>query len=258
MAELQLCDAEDDLQRENLFTLLRKAIKAKGYTYGRLADEMQVSELSIKRLFKEKDCKMSRLLEICSIVGLSMADLVSMQQRVKQVPEYLPEHTERELASDQYLFLLFILLVSHVDLNKIQAVYGIDQPQLYLRLRRLEKLGLIELLPEERYRFLVSLPIQWRMDGALQGVIEHINHRYISHCLKNASSPEYTFTTTSRLMTKHSAQKIQSSLEKIREEFDYLTTQDQMFYKPEELGLYKLVFAMGEFPVDVILTENGV
>lgn len=256
MAETQLCEAEDNLQRENLFTLLRQAIKAKGYTYARLACEMQVSELSIKRLFKEKDCKMSRLLEICSVVGLSMNDLVSMQQRVKQVPEYLPRQVEGELAEDKHLFLLFILLVSYVDLPKIQAVCRIDKPQLYLRLRRLEKLGLIELLPEDRYRFLVPLPVRWRMEGTLLGVIENINHRYISHCLNNESSPDYTFTTTSRLMTKNSAQKIQASLEKIREEFDYLTTQDHMFYKPEELGLYKLVFAMGEFPVDVVLAGD--
>ena len=50
MAETQLCEAEDNLQRENLFTLLRQAIKAKGYTYARLACEMQVSAVSYTHL----------------------------------------------------------------------------------------------------------------------------------------------------------------------------------------------------------------
>ena len=249
-------DQDDDMQRENLFLLLRQAIKARGYTYARLAEQLQVSELSIKRLFKDKDCKMSRLLDICSVIGLSIDELVSMQQRFKRVPEYLSEDVEQALADDHSLFLLFILLISHLDLDKIQGLFGIEQPQLYLYLRSLEKLGLIELLPNNRYRFLVALPIRWRTGGALFGVIEKLNHRYISHCLKNEANPEYAFTTTSRLMTKNSAQQIQASLKKVREEFDYLTSQDQMFYRPEELSLYKLVFGMGVFPMETILAAN--
>ncbi len=56
-------------------------------------------------------------------------------------------------------------------------------------------------------------------------------------------------------MSKPSAQKIQAGLDKLREEFDYLSTQDQMFYKTQELQLCKLVFAMGEFPMDVVVSN---
>lgn len=248
--------ADDDQQRENLFTLLRQALKTKGYTYARLAAEMDMSELSIKRLFKEKDCKMSRLFEICTIIGLSIDELIQMQQRFRQIPEFLPESVETALAEDKHLFLILILLVSQLDIASVQTLMAIDKARLYLHLRTLEKLGLIELKAGDRFRFCVPLPIRWRMGGALSELIKGVNRRYIAHCIDNEKDPEYAFTTASRLISKSSALQIQNNLRRIREEFDYLSSQDQLFFKAEELQFYKLVFGMGPFSVDVILADD--
>lgn len=246
----------DDQQRESLFTLLKRALKARGYTYARLAAEMNLSELSIKRLFKEKDCKMSRLFEICAIIGLSIDELIQMQQRFRQIPEFLPESVEAALAEDKHLFLILILLVSQLDIASVQTLMAIDKARLYLHLRALEKLGLIELETGDRFRFCVPLPIRWRMGGALSDLIKGVNRRYIAHCIDNEKDPEYAFTTASRLMSKSSALQIQNNLRRIREEFDYLSSQDQLFFKAEELQFYKLVFGMGPFSVDVILADD--
>lgn len=247
---------EGDQQRENLFLLLKRAIKARGYTYSKLAQAMNMSELSIKRLFKEKDCKMSRLLEICRIIGLSIDELVNMQRRFKNTPEHLSEEVEVALAADKHLFLFFILLVSKIDLASAQESLGFSRTEMYLQLRKLENLELIRLLGDDKYRFIVSLPIRWRINGALSKRIKTINQSYIAHCLDNEDHPDYVFSTSSRLMTENSTQQIQKSLNKVREEYDYLSTQDQMFYQREELQLTKLVFAMGPFPIDVILTDK--
>ncbi|MBN1008856.1 helix-turn-helix domain-containing protein [Amphritea pacifica] len=247
---------DEHQQRENLFTLLKQALKARGFTYARLAAEMNMSELSIKRLFKEKDCKMSRLLEVCSIIGLSIDELIQMQQRFRHIPEYLPESVEAALAADKQLFLILILLVSQVDIPTVGSLMEVDQARLYLYLRELEKLGIIELRSGVGFRFRVSLPIQWRMGGQLADLIKGINKRYIAHCLDHEKDSEYAFTTASRLMSKSSVLQIQNHLRRVREEFDYLSSQDQMFYKVEELQFYKLVFGMGPFPVDVILADE--
>lgn len=246
---------EETQQRENLFLLLKKALKARGYTYKMLASEMGVSELSIKRLFKEKDCKMSRLLEVCRIIDLSIDDLVSMQQRFKYTPEYLPIDVEEAIAADAKLFSLLILMVSKVDIETIQNAMGLSDPQLYTYLRQLENLGLIHLKTSKIYSFGVPLPIRWRINGPLSVLIKTINQHYIGYCLDNESKPDHAFVTSSRLMTENSLQKIQQSLEKVKEEYDYLSSQDQMFYQAGELKLVKLVFAMGPFPLEKILKE---
>jgi len=246
---------DDEVQREGLFVLLRQAVKSRGYTYAKLAEEMGMSELSIKRLFRDKDCKMSRLLEICSIIDLSIDELVGMQKRFKQTAEFLTLETEEALAADKTLFLLLTLLLSQLDIGSIKSLLVIDEATLYLQLRRLEKLGIIDLLPNDKYRFAISLPIRWRMGGPLSDLIKDINQRYISHCVDNYANTEYAFNTTSRFLTKNSAMQIQARLDEIRQEYDYLATQDQMFYQTEELHLHKLVFGMGPFSMSTILPE---
>lgn len=247
----------DDKLRESLFLLLKQAIKARGYTYRQLAIEMNMSEVSIKRLFKDKDCKMSRLFEICSIIDVSVDELIQMQQRAKKVPEFLPEATERVLAANKPLFILLVFLLSQLDISSIQRLLNIEKETLYMQLRALEKLEIIELLTGDKYRFMISLPVRWRMGGALSELIIGINQRYIGHCINNEMNPDYAFTTTSRLMTKNSLEQIQKKLQKIKEEYDYLSTQDQMFYKAEDLELCKLVFALGPMPTQVIFNETS-
>lgn len=249
-------DEHEDRIRENLFLLLKQAIKARGYTYRQLAEQMNMSELSIKRLFKDKDCKMSRLLEICSIIDISIDELIQMQKRFSHTPEFLSESVEEALAKDKPLFVLLVFLLSQMDIPTVQRLLNVAKEELYIRLRKLEKLEIIELLSEEKYRFIVPLPVRWRTGGALSELIIALNQRYIGHCIQSETNPDYAFTTTSRLMTKNSIQEVQKKLRKIREEYDYLSTQDQMFYKAEELELCKFVFALGPIPLDVIFSEE--
>jgi len=59
---------------------LKNALKAKGKTYREVAEHIGVSEQTIKRLFREKDCSISRIHEICLAIGISIYDLFSFAQ----------------------------------------------------------------------------------------------------------------------------------------------------------------------------------
>jgi len=242
-------DMSKNVVRLSLFDLIKKAMKVKGHTYAWLAKQLDVSEISVKRLFKDKDCKTSRLLDICEVLDLDLADLLAMQKRARQAPQYLPLELELALGEDRSLFVLFILLISQLSLPDIRSHSQMDEATFYLKLRRLEKLGLIELLDNERFRFCVSLPIQWRLDGALASAIKQANLNYLAHCFDHEAEPDYQFFTLSRLMTEASIQEIKDELDRVKQRFDYLAFQDQLFYKIEELNLYKLVSAAGTFPV---------
>ena len=244
----------DQQERERLFTLLRQALKAKKLTYADLATWLGISELSVKRLFRDKDCKMSRILEICALLNMTLADLFEMNARTIRQPQYLSEAIEAALAADPDLFTLFIFLVSQLELPLIQRLSDLDQPQFYLALRKLEQLGLIELVqPSLHFRFLVPLPIRWRLQGPLGKILRKVNQNYLGYCFDRADHPDHLFNSTSRLMSADSAQKIQAQLLAIRREFDSLSTQDQMFFQEQELGLCKIVMAMGPFPVQDML-----
>ena len=247
----------DDQQRDNLFSVLKQILKTRGYTYAKLAAAMHCSELTVKRLFKDRDCKMSRLQEICAIVGMSLADLVDMQERISSSAQYLPRATEQALADDPKIFVFLLLLVSWLDTERIAIECKLSDAQIYQQLRTLEKLGVIELQTDNKVKYLVSLPIRWRLDGPLNGLIKQANMRYICHCIDQAANPDYSFSSASRLMSIESATQIQESLGQVKRDFDYLATQDQMFHPSEQLVHTKLVYAMGPFPIlDIFRPED--
>lgn len=247
---------KDDQQRDSLFGVLKQVLKTRGYTYAKLATVMNCSELTVKRLFKEKDCKMSRLQEICAIVGMSLADLVDMQARMSSSAQYLSRDIEQALADDPKIFVFLLLLVSWLDTKRIAIECKLTQAQIYQQLRTLEKLGVIELQTDNKVKYLVSLPIRWRLEGPLNGLIKQANMRYICHCIDEAANVNYAFSSASRLMSVESSAQIQESLGQLKRDFDYLATQDQMFYPSEQLIHTKLVYAMGPFPILDIFNLN--
>ena len=239
----------DGQQRENVFSVLKQVLRTRGVTYADLAQALAISELTIKRLFKDKDCKMSRLLEICDVAGISLHDLLNLQERMSQSAAYLPLETETQLAENPRVFVFLLLLVSWVDTQRIASECQLSEQQIYLLLRELEKLGIVELQTDNKIKYLVSLPIRWRLDGPLGEQIKRANMNYISHSIANDKDPNYEFAAASRLMSETSAAQVQESLRQLKRDYEYLATQDQMFYPSKDLQLTKLVFAMGPFPI---------
>lgn len=240
---------DEKQHREQLFYSLRQALKAQGYTYARLAEALDVSELTVKRLFRDKDCKMSRLIEICSVIGLSVADLAAMQERRQSDPYVLSPQTEAGIAEDPNLFALFVLLISQVNPADIAEKYQLSDSRLYRYLRVFEQLEVLDILENNQIRLRIPLPIRIRFDGPLGESVKKINQQFIGLCVEQSSSAEYTFSTSSRLMRLDSIRRIQEQLEQLQKEVDYLATQDQLFYQHEELELYKVVYGLGPFPV---------
>jgi DNA-binding Xre family transcriptional regulator len=243
--------------RESLFILLRQALKARKMTYAELGTYLGLSELSVKRLFRDKDCKLSRILEVCECLEIQLEDLLAMQKRRSRTSEFLPLEMESALAENTDLFVLFILLVSEIGLDEIQTITGYQDARFYLLMRELEKIGLITLHHENRFRFLVPLPIRWRLNGPLADALKRVNANYISHCFDNDGKPNYQFITMSRMVSQTSLDELQGEAETLAQRFDYLATQDQLFFSRDELKLCKMVIGQGPFPVqDIVLDKS--
>lgn len=244
------------MHHKALFVLLKQALKAKGMTYAQLAEGLGISELSVKRLFRDQDCKLSRLLAICDCIGMNIDELFSMQKRLGDSASFLPLEMEQALSNDLQLFLVFILLVSNVSLKEIQALINVDEPAFYLLTRRLEKMGLIELTTGSSFKFVVSLPIRWRFSGPLSSALKKMNMHFIAHCFDKEDEEGNHFITSSRMMSQNSIDELQQGVEHLRQRFHQLSTQDQLFYKAESLQLQKLVVGFGDFPITQIVNAS--
>ena len=246
----------DGWQRESLFDVLRQAIKVRGLSYANLASNMGVSEVTIKRLFADKDCKLSRLMQLCQAAGISFAELVEMQQRRQNPATYLSLDTEKRLAAKPVLFTFLVLLISRFDATSQSDRWGISEATYYQYLRELEKLGIVSVGNNNNFSYTVPLPIRWRLDGPLADIIIDANSNYLRHALEQDHSGDYAVALTSRLMSAHSAQAIKQGLQELQQQFDYLATQDQLFFEPSKLELHKLVGVMGPFPITLLFPPD--
>jgi len=147
---------------------LKKYLKAKGMTYHQLATLMGLSETSIKCLFSQQNLSLKRLEEICKILDLELYDLALMaRQQSRNAANVLSMDQEKALADDPKLMALFYFLINGWSVAHIVAEYDIAEEESTRLLVRLDRLGLLELHPNNRVRLRVNKNIFWRKNGPL-------------------------------------------------------------------------------------------
>jgi len=153
---------------EYLFQVLRAEMRAMGVTYKLLAQRIGMSESSVKRIFAQKDMTLTRLAQICKAAGIAMEDV--LRKAADSVPhaDMLTLAQERSLVADPKLLLVAICCLGNWSIEQILDTYTLTEAECVRKLAALDRLGLIELLPLNRYRLIVSNTFHWRPDGPVQ------------------------------------------------------------------------------------------
>ncbi|MCE2909242.1 MAG: helix-turn-helix domain-containing protein [Betaproteobacteria bacterium] len=148
-----------------LFEVLRADMKAKGLTYRELAQRIGMSESSVKRMFGEQDMPLSRLAQVSEAVGTPFEDLLARAARSAPELARLTLEQERALVADPRLLLVAICCLSQWSVEQMLATYALTPAEVVAALARLDRLGLVELRPGNRYRLAVGRSFHWRREG---------------------------------------------------------------------------------------------
>lgn len=150
----------------DLVTLLKTELKTCGVTYAALAARLGMAESSVKRMFsKSGDMPLSRIDEICRVLNLDFAELA---RRVADTQPLLTELTlaqEKAVVADRKLLMVAICVVSQLPAEEILATYRFSEAELVKALTQLDRLGIIDLRPGNRYRLKVAKGFRWRPHG---------------------------------------------------------------------------------------------
>ncbi|MFV2032306.1 MAG: helix-turn-helix domain-containing protein, partial [Gammaproteobacteria bacterium] len=84
-----------------LFINLKNELKAKGLTYKDVADELDLTEASVKRLFSTEDISLRRLDSICELLRIDLADLTRTNESDSRTIKVMTEAQEQEIVSDE-------------------------------------------------------------------------------------------------------------------------------------------------------------
>ncbi|MBO9464262.1 helix-turn-helix transcriptional regulator [Tropicibacter sp. R15_0] len=237
----------------NSFAILQQALKARNMTYADLAKRLDLSEPTIKRIFSQRDCKLSRLLEICDVLEVNLSDVVDRAERSVDAPLTLPIEVEAALAKDKSLFHYYILLRDKVSAEHILGRYNLSQDQLFALGMKLERLNLVEMRENGQVRLMWPGPIQFRKDGPLMAYIRELNLRFLNMVMTSLGEEHQFFTTVSRRMRPDSGAEIQRELAAVHAKIAELARQDQLLFADSELMTFKFTAAWGAIKYDEVL-----
>lgn len=161
---------------QSLIELIKAELKTAGVSYAQLARELDLSESSVKRMFAAGgEMPLSRVDEICRVLKTDFAEL---SQRLAGAPPLRRELTlqqEREVVADERLLLLAICCLSQWSFEQIVQTYRLSEADVTRGLAQLDRLGIIELRPLNRYRLQVAKTFRWRPQGpVMQFFRDHV------------------------------------------------------------------------------------
>jgi DNA-binding Xre family transcriptional regulator len=153
---------------ELLLSVLRAELRAAAITYKILAERIGMSESSVKRMFGQNDMPLSRLAQICQATGIALEDVLRTAADARPQADALTLPQEKSLVANARLLLVAICCLGHWSLDQIVETYRLSETDCIGCMAELDRLGLIELKPLNRYSLRVSNAFRWLPDGPVQ------------------------------------------------------------------------------------------
>ncbi|CAN7528152.1 helix-turn-helix domain-containing protein [Polaromonas sp. LjRoot131] len=151
----------------DLVTVLKKELKAARMTYADLAAKLGMAESSVKRMLAKGDMPLSRIDAICRALKLDFADLARRIADTQPLLAELGEAQEKAVVADKKLLLTAICVLSQWTLEQITSTYRLTEVECIKYLAQLDRIGIIELKPLNRYRLKLAKTFRWRPHGAV-------------------------------------------------------------------------------------------
>jgi DNA-binding Xre family transcriptional regulator len=220
-------------QTSQLLDALKKCLRAKGLTYQDVAEALEISEASVKRVFSRKTFTLSRLEDVCRFLDMSIYDLARMTKMYgEEESTVLTVAQEEALAADSSLLTYFYLLLLGRKPDSIAAEYGLDELAQTRILTRLDRLKLIDLFPNNRTRLLVSRRIVWRPDGPIRRQYERqVKAQFLDYRFKDRDE---WLSLESTELSEASVKVLRRQLDRLAHDFDELAELDMNLPKKQK------------------------
>ena len=225
----------------DLVTVLKKELKSAQMTYADLALALGMAESSVKRMLSRGDMPLSRIDEICRALKIDFADLAKRVAEMQPLLCSLNEAQEKAVVADKKLLLVAICVLSQWTLEQITSSYRLSHADGIKALAQLDRIGIIELKPLNRYRLKLAKTFRWRPHGAMMNYFrDNALLDYFSGGFDGAGEGlQLVHGSISRSLAPSFIERIQ----RVAQDFAQQHQTDQKL-NPKELGGYTLVMGM--------------
>jgi DNA-binding Xre family transcriptional regulator len=234
-------------QTRALVDALKEVLKARGMTYAKLAKGLGLSEASVKRVFATRSFTLERLDQICALLGIEITDLGRMVAQESERPSQLSVDQENELVSHPKLLLVAVHALNHWTVEEIIETYAFSKAECIRLLARLDKLGVLDLLSNNKIRVRVARDFSWLPGGPIMQYFRAQLQNDFFRSRFDANGEKMIFLTG--MLSRSSNATIQNLLRRLSAEFSELHHQDLGLPFSERIGT-SLILAMRPWTPD--------
>lgn len=148
-----------------LVTAIKKELKSARMTYGDLARSLGMAESSVKRMLSRGEMSLSRLDAICRALKIDFAELARRVADDQPLVREMTLEQERAVVADKKLLLVAICVLSQWTFEQITMQYRLSEAETIRYLAQLDRIGILELRPLNRYRLKLAKTFRWRPNG---------------------------------------------------------------------------------------------
>jgi DNA-binding Xre family transcriptional regulator len=225
----------------DLVSALKKELKAAQMTYADLAEGLDMAESSVKRMLAKGDMALSRIDAICRVLKLDFGELARRVADAQPLLKELTQEQEKAVVADKKLLLCAICVLSQWTLEQIGREYRLSEAECVKYFVQLDRIGIIELRPMNRYRLKLAKTFRWRPHGPVM-------HYFRDHAVLDYFNGGFDNAAEGLLLVHGSisraiAPSFLDRLQRVAQDFAQQHQADQKVAQKDREG-YTLVLAM--------------
>ena len=214
---------------------LKRLLRSQGLTYRELASRLKMSEAAVKRMFSLRAMSLQRLEQICDVLDVGLSDLAAEAAKARESMAELTEAQERALVAEPALLLALFLSINRWKQEDVLTQFQFTEPQWVTLLVKLDRLGIIELLPGNRARSLTARNFRWRRDGPMERYFRTaLATDYFADPFDGEQDALYLLSGSVSL---DGARLMRQRLEEVVREFDALLVRDASVPAQDRVGV---------------------
>ena len=225
----------------DLVAALKKELKTAQMTYADLAQALGMAESSVKRMLARGDMPLSRIDAICRVLKLDFADLARRVADAQPLLSELTQQQEKSVVADKKLLLVAISVLSQWSLEQIVATYRLSEAECIKYLAQLDRIGIIELRPLNRYRLKLAKTFRWRPHGPVMNYFRE--HALLDYFAGGFDGPGEGVLLVHGNISRALAPAFMERMQRVAQDFAQQHLADQRLPEAEREG-YTLLLAL--------------
>ena len=225
----------------DLVAALKKELKTAQMTYADLAQQLGMAESSVKRMLAKGDMPLSRIDAICRALALDFADLARHVADNQPLLRELTPEQERAVVADKKLLLMAICVLSQWTLEQVTTAYRLTEAEGIQYLAQLDRIGIIELRPFNRYRLKLAKTFRWRPHGAVMNYFRE--HALLDYFAGGFGGPGEGVLLVHGAISRSLAPAFMERMQRVAHDFAQQHLADQNLPESEREG-YTLLLAL--------------